>query len=231
MKKKTQRIFAGILAVLISIAMVGLGIIGILFSGDETPSGSTTSNKTANAAADYQAQKARIEAMVQQAKVDPGNVPLQTALGDEYYNAGVAAEQVAPTEVQENFKHAVEAYQIVLKTNKDPNIMVDMGTSAFYSGQNDLAEKTYKEAIVLKPDSYNALGNYGIFLSQAKNDWAGALTQWQKAQPLAQNSADQDRMKTLISQAQSQLKANPATNGVSNPNPALKNGVANPVTP
>jgi len=48
--------------------------------------------------------------------VDPGNVPLQTALGNEYYNAGMEAESVAPTEANANFKLAVEAYQIVLKT-------------------------------------------------------------------------------------------------------------------
>lgn len=223
MKKKTQRIFAGILAVLISIAMVGLGIIGILFSGDETPSGSTTSNKTANAAAEYQAQKVRIEAMVQQAKVDPGNVPLQTALGNEYYNAGREALNVAPSEVQENYKKAVEAYQKVLKTNKDPNIIVDMATSAFYSGDYDLAEKSFNEALVIKPDFINALINYGIFLSQAKQDWAGALNQWQKALPLAQNSSDKEQIQAMISQAQSELKTNPAAKGTSNPNPALNN--------
>ncbi|MDP4159440.1 MAG: hypothetical protein Q8911_06715, partial [Bacillota bacterium] len=83
----------------------------------------------------------------------------------------------------------------------------------------------------LKPDSYNALGNYGIFLSQAKKDWAGALTQWQKAQTLAQNSEDKERMKSLISEAESQLKGNSAAGGPSNPNPALKNGGANPATP
>ena len=231
LKKKQQRIFATILAVLISVAMIGSAVVGY-FAGGGIPSvNSNGSTKTTSAAENYQAQKARIEAMVQQAKTDPGNVPLQSALGNEYYDAGMAALDVAPTEAQGNFKHAIEAYQNVLKTNKDPNILVDMATAAFYSGDNDLAEKTYQEALALKPDSYNALGNYGIFLSQAKKDWAGALTQWQKAQTLAQNSTEKDRMKNLISQAESQLKANPAASGISNPNPALKNGVANPATP
>ena len=233
MKKKQQRIFATILAVFISVAMIGSAVVGY-FVGGGIPSPSADSGgstQTSSATANYQAQKVRLGALTQQAKADPGNVQLQTSLGNEYYDAGVAAQEVAPTEVQGNFKHAVEAYQLVLKTNKDPNIMVDMATAAFYSGDNDLAEKTYKEALVLKPDSYNALGNYGIFLSQAKKDWAGALTQWQKAQTLAQNSADKDRMKSLISQAETQLKGNSATSGLSNPNPALKNGGANPVTP
>ena len=225
LKKKTQRIFAGILAILMIIAMVGLGIIGVLLSGDETPSGSKNSNKAANAAADYQAQKVRIEAMVQQAKVDPGNVPLQTALGNEYYDAGVAADEVAPTETEENFKHAVEAYQNVLKTNKDPNVMVYMATAAFKSGDNDLAEKSFKEALALKPDFYNGLLNYGFFLANVKKDLPGAIIQWEKAQNIALNSTEKDQVKSLISQAQSELKTNPAANGTSNqnPNPALNN--------
>jgi len=224
MNKKTQRIFAGILAVVVSIAMVGTGIIGIFFGGDVQPAGSQNSNQTASATADYQAQKARIEAMLKQAKLDPGNVPLQTALGNEYYNAGVASQKVAPTETTGNFKSAVEAYQIVLKTNKDPNIIVDLATSAFYSGDYDLADKSFNEALVLKPNFLNALINYGIFLSQAKQDWAGALKQWQKALPLAQKSTDKDQIKAMISQAQDELKTNPAGNGTANqnPNPAVK---------
>ncbi|TGE33986.1 hypothetical protein [Desulfosporosinus sp. Sb-LF] len=230
MKKKQQRVFATILAVLISVAMIGSAVVGY-FVGGGVPPGTNSSTKTTSATEDYQAKKARVEAMAQQAKTDPGNVPLQSALGDGYYDAGMAALDVAPTDAQGNFKHAVEAYQNVLKTNKDFNVVVDMATAAFYSGDNELAEKTYKEALVLKPDSYNALGNYGIFLSQAKKDWAGALTQWQKAQSVAQTSDEKDRMKTLISEAENQLKANNAPNGISNPNPALKNGTSNSATP
>jgi len=223
LKKKTQRIYATILTVLISIAMIGSGFLGYFFGGGNTPVDSTNSNKTANAAADYQAQKVRIEAMVQQAKLDPGNVSLQTALGNQYYDAGVAAEEVAPTETGENYKHAVEAYQIVLKTSKDPNVMVDMATAAFKSGENDLAEKTFKEALALNPDHYNGLVNYGFFLANVKQDLPGAIIQWEKAQTIASTSTEKDQVKSLISQAQSELKNNPAANGTSNPNPALNN--------
>ncbi|TGE36576.1 hypothetical protein E4K67_19235 [Desulfosporosinus fructosivorans] len=228
MKKRTQRISAGILAVLVSIAMVGSGLLVFFFSGDdENPTG-TSASQTANATAEYQAQKLRIDAMVQQSKVDPENVPLQTALGNEYYNAGVAAQTVAPAEVKENFSKAVEAYQIVLKTNKDPNIIVDMATSAFYSENYDLADKSFKEALAIQPNFINALINYGIFLSQAKQDWAGALNQWQKALPLAQKSSDKEQIQAMISQAESELKTN-AANGTTNqnPNPAVDNSKGN----
>ncbi|MDR3542979.1 MAG: hypothetical protein P4L69_18760 [Desulfosporosinus sp.] len=229
MKKKQHTFFAWVLVILIIIAMVASGG-AMFFSGGGVPS--TNSNATtqaANPVADYQATKARLEAMVKQAKLDPGNIPLQTALGNEYYNAGAEAETVAIAETKENYKHAVEAYQNVLKTNKDINVMVDMATAAFKSGDNDLAEKSFNEALAIKPDFINALINYGIFLSEAKQDWTGALNQWQKALPLAQNSSDKAQIQAMISEAQSQIKAssnngtsNPATNGMSNP--TLKTG-------
>jgi len=222
LKKKTQRIYAGILAVLVSVAMVGSGLLVFFFQGDEPSYASNATTLTANAEAEYQAQKLRIDAMVKQAKTDPENIPLQTALGNQYYEAAMMARVVAPTEMEGNFSKAVEAYQMVLKTNKDPNIMVDMATSAFYSGNYELAEKTFTEALVIKPDFINGLINYGIFLSQVKQDWAGALTQWQKALPLAQNSSDKEQIEAMINQAQSQLINNQTTNGVSNP--TLKNG-------
>ena len=221
MNKKSQRIYAGVLAVLVSIAMIGSAFIGYFIGGD-TPSPNPGAYNTANTEAEYQDQKLRIDAMVQQAKADPENVSLQTALGDGYYDAAIKARVVAPNEMQENFKKAVEAYQKVLKTNKDPNIMVDMATSAFYSGDYDLAEKSYNEALVLKPDFINALINYGVFLSQAKQDWSGALIQWQKALPLAQNSSEKEQIQAMISQAQSELQANQTKDGMSNP--ILKNG-------
>lgn len=227
MKKQTQRVFAGVLAVLISVAMIGSAIIGYYVSGNGSTANPSTSSKTSNAAADYQAQKSRIEAMVNQAKVDPSNGQLQSALGNEYYDAGVTAQSVAPSEAQDNFKHAVDAYQNALKTQKnDVNILVDMATAAYYSGDNQLAENSYKEALTLKPDFINGLINYGFFLSQAKQDWAGALIQWQKALPLAQSSSDKEQVQAMINQAQSQLKST-GNNGLSNP--AL-NGAANATT-
>ena len=224
--KKQHRFFAVILVVLISIAMIGSGF-SMFFSGSGVPS--TDLNPSTNTVAQYQAKKVRISAMAERAKADPENVQLQITLGNEYYDAGVAASELAPNETQENFKQAVGAYQNALKTNKDPNVMVDMATAAFKSGDNDLAEKSFQEALVLKPDFYNGLVNYGIFLANVKQDLAGAIAQWQKAQNIAQSSSEKEQIKSIIDQAQSQLNSGgPATNGMSNP--LLKTDGANPTT-
>lgn len=206
MQKKTQRIFAGVLAVLISIAMVGSGLLVFFFQGDEQLPGSSAAAQTANIEAEYQAQKLRIDAMVEQAKIDPEKIPLQTALGDEYYQAGMTAQMVAPTEMKENFSKAVQAYQKVVETNKDANIMVNLATSAFYSEDNELAEKSYQEALEINPEFLNGLIYYGFFRAYAKQDWAGAIEQWQKALPLAQSS-EKEQIQAMIDQAQTQLEA------------------------
>ncbi len=229
MRKRQHRVFAMILVVLIAIAMVGSGF-AVFFGGSGIPAPNQNSATNTNTLADYQAKKTRLATLAEQAKTDTGNVALQTDLGNEYYDAGLEAETVAPSESAENYKHAVEAYQNVLKVNKDPNVMVDMATAAFKSGQNDLAEKTYVEALTIKPDFLNGLVNYGIFLANVKQDLPGAIAQWQKAQNLAQPGTEQDQIKAFISQAQSQLKGgtNSSGGGASNPNPALKNGASTP---
>lgn len=236
MKKRQQRVFAVIIVSLVTLAMVGSGF-AMFFSNSGIPSPNQNSSTNSNTIADYQAKKASLATLAAQAKSDTGNVALQTALGNEYYDAGLEAETVAPSESPENYKHAVEAYQNVLKVNKDTNVMVDMATAAFKSGQNDLAEKMYQEALTIKPDFLNGLVNYGIFLANIKQDLPGAIAQWQKAQNVATTGTDKDQINSLISQAQNQLKsgtnpatggANPSNGGYSNPNPALKNGASTP---
>jgi tetratricopeptide (TPR) repeat protein len=230
LRKRQHRIFAVILVGLITIAMVGSGF-AMFFSGSgiQIPNQNSTANTT-NSTADYQAKKVRLAELSERAKSDTGNVALQTDLGNEYYDAGLEAETAAPAESSENYKHAVEAYQNVLKVNKDANVMVDLATAAFKSGQNDLAEKTYQEALTMKPDFLNGLVNYGVFLETSKKDFQGAITQWQKALKVAQDGNEKTQINSMIDQAQSQLKgtSNTAATGISNPNPALKNGTAAP---
>lgn len=217
MINKKHRIFATIIVVLIIITMTGSGIIAIIASGfginqSGSSSSGTTASTTASQLADYQAQKTYLDQLVQQAKADTANIPLQKTLGDKYYTLGVTSIQVAPTETQANFKQAVEAYQVVLTSQQDVDVMVDMGTAAYYSGDTDLAEKMYKQALAIKSDHYNGLVNYGIFLADARQNWAEALIQWQKALPLAQSSSDKTQatqIEAFIAEAQTQLKTTP----------------------
>ncbi|KTE90737.1 hypothetical protein AT727_24035 [Desulfitobacterium hafniense] len=116
-----------------------------------------------------QSLKNQVEALRNEVKVNPQDPTARLKLANAYYDLG---EQVrhgtAPDQAIPYFKQAVEEYKEVIKIKQDINVLVDMATAAFRSGQYELAEKTFNEAITAKPDFLNALVNYGMFLMDAK---------------------------------------------------------------
>jgi len=90
-------------------------------------------------------------------------------------------------------------------TKQDIDVLTDMATAAFYSGQSDLAEKSYKEALNERPDFQQALFNYGVFLSYVKKDYPAAIRMWQTALDKEPNGPNADRLKQLIPQTKDML--------------------------
>lgn len=216
MKKKTQRIFAIIIAILVSFSMIGTAAFGYIYSNLSTPPSSSASAPSSTE--QFKQQKSQVQSLELQAKAKPDDLGLQQQLADAYYDLGVTAQQVAPAEAPTDFSQAIQGYQKVLKNKKDINVLVDMATAAFYAGQNDLAEKSFKEALADKPDFPNALYNYGIFLAQAKNDLNGAIQLWQEALNKNPTGPDAENLKQLIAQAKSAQSA--GKNPLNTPAPA-----------
>lgn len=176
------------------VGLVGAGAIGYFASGTSpTPSSFSGNN-------DYSSLKRQVDALNQQVKSNPNNIPLQQDLGNAYYDLASEAQKSVPNEAQEDFNQAVKYYQNVLKTKKDINVLTDMATAAFYGGQNDVADASFKQALADRPDFQQALFNYGVFLSNAKQDYPTAISMWQTALDKEPNGANADRLKQLISQ-------------------------------
>jgi len=193
--KKSQRITVIIIAILITISLVGAGVFGY-FSGGTSPNSSSASNTN-----DYSSLKSRVDALNQQVNSNPNDIQLQQDLGNAYYDLASVAQKDAPNEVQEDYNQAVKYYQNVLKTKKDINVLTDMATAAFYGGQNDLADRSFKEALTETPDFSQALFNYGVFLSEVKKDYPSAIRMWQTVLDKVPNGPNADQLKQLISQA------------------------------
>lgn len=125
-----------------------------------------------------QSLKNQVEALRNEVKVNPQDPTARLKLANAYYDLG---EQVrhgtAPDQAIPYFKQAVEEYKEVIKIKQDINVLVDMATAAFRSGQYELAEKTFNEAITAKPDFLNALVTMGCSLWMQK-DYLGAIEQW-----------------------------------------------------
>lgn len=203
-KLKRNRTIAIIIVVLVSISMIGSSFV--LFFSD-TPAKSTVS------AADSQIQnlQSQVDGFNQALKSNPQDPNLRLSLANSYYDLGIAQlnssqDQAVAGAATTSLKQAITEYQEVLKSKKDDiSILVDMATAAFYSGDNILAEATFKQALAIKPDFLNGLMNYGVFLMDAKGDYLGAIAEFNKALNTNPSAENVQQIKSLISMAQSKL--------------------------
>lgn len=214
--KKTQQIKAIIITILLAMSIVGAGY-GYFYGG--TSQTSSSSSNSGNS--DYNSSKNKVHVLNQKLISNPNDIPLQQELGNAYYDLAAVAQKVAPNEAKEYYMLAVKYYQNVLNTKQDINVLTDMATAAFYSKQSDLAEKSFKEALIQRPDFTQAAFNYGVFLSEIKKDYSTAIRVWQNALDKEPNGPNADRLKQLIPQTKDKLALqqktdNPGANTPSN---------------
>lgn len=213
--RKNQRIVAIVIAALVSLSMIASPFVMYFSSAND--SNAVYSNGANSTAQGLQSQ---INSLSQAVQSNPQDTASRLNLANAYYDLAVATQGGKnPEQAGPIFKQAVGEYQEVIKTRKDVNILVDMATAAFYGGENEVAENTFKQALAEKPDFLNALLNYGVFLMSAKNDYMGAIAQWNTALTTSNPSPnDTERLKGLISTAQEQFQASFEKSGsINNP--------------
>ena len=208
--EKKQKIKAIVITTLLAIIIVGAGAYGYFYGGTSPASSSSSSN---NSNSDYNSSKNQVNVFNQQLSSNPNDIPLQQDLGNAYYDLARVAQKVAPNEAKDDYILAIKYYQNVLKTKQDINVLTDMATAAFYSGQSDLAEKSYKEALNERPDFQQALFNYGVFLSYIKKDYPAAISMWQTALDKEPNGPNADQIKQLIPKTRDMLTSQQKTIG------------------
>lgn len=203
--KKTQSFKAIVIVVLLILSIVGAGAFGYFRGNSSTANSSLAQPSSTSANSDYTNLKNRVNELSQQVRSNPNDIQLQQDLGNAYYDLGAAARTAAPNEAKNDFIQATKYYQNVLNTKQDINVLTDMATAAFYSGQNDLAEKSYQKAIHENPNFQQALFNYGIFTYQIKKDNAKAIQLWQSALNKDPNGPNAEEIKQLIAKAKTEL--------------------------
>lgn len=187
-----------IIVVLLIACLIGAGAYGFFSNNGGTIPPSSSSAASDNSV--YTNTKNRVNALTQQLKSNPNDLGLQQDLGNAYYDLGTASQKIAPNEANEAYSEAIKFYQNVLKSKQDLNVMTDMATAAFYSGQLDLAEKTYQKALSINPNFAPALYNYGIYIYEIKKDSQSAIRMWQTVINQDPNGPLTTQIKSLISQ-------------------------------
>ncbi len=224
--RKNHKKMAIVIVALVALSMIAPSFV-LLFSNSNN-SNAVYSNSTANSnGTNATALQNQIDSLSQALNSNPQDTATRLSLANTYYDLAVATQGGnSPADAGPIFKQAVAEYQEVAKTQKDVNILVDMATAAFYGGEDEVADKTFKEALALKPDFLNALTNYGFFLMEAKNDYMGAIAQWNTA--LAKSNPSQEdtgRLNGFIKMAQERLQSSFEQSGsINNPGTSSPSG-------
>ena len=187
----SKKIKTIIITILLTTVLGGTGAYSYFTkTPSSSPSSSTSSSSENNG---YNSMKTQVNLLSQKLSSNPNDISLQQDLGNAYYDLATIAQKVAPNEAREDYIQAIKYYQSVLNTKQDINVLTDMATAAFYSGQYDLAEKSYKEALAKSPNFTQAYFNYGVFLLEVKKDASAAISLWQTAldkEPTGPNADD-----------------------------------------
>lgn len=180
--KRAIRIPFIILTIAIAASLVGYFAMG------SAPLPSVPVNEQAGAsagdavAAAIGQQQTTIRQLEQALKLNESNQQLWVELGNARYDlGGIYSGQQRFPEAQQEFSRAVEAYQKALEIVPGQiDVRVDMATAAYFAGRDDEAEAGFAKALEQNPDHLIANLNYGVFLADRRNDYAKAVTYWQK---------------------------------------------------
>jgi len=103
------------------------------------------------------------------------------------------------------YSEAIAAYQAVLKRDeRNVDAMTHLGLIVAVGGHADSALETFDKAIKIDPKYPPAYLYRGQVLYEQKQDYAGAVTAWERFMALVPSGEDRDRVAELLKRARSQ---------------------------
>ena len=119
---------------------------------------------------------------------NPSDFDKLVQLGNLYYDNNVYPE-------------AITYYTRAVKVRPDPNVLTDLGTAYFYTGDSKTALTKFDEALKQDPKLANALFNTGIVKWQGMKDPKGAIEVWEKLLRENPNYEGKQKIQELIERA------------------------------
>ncbi len=108
------------------------------------------------------------------------------------------------------YQEAIAAYQAVLKRDaKNVDAMTHLALIVAIGGHTDTALETLDKAVAIDPNYAPAYLYRGQILSEAKQDYRGAIGAWEKLAALTPEGEDRARINQMIQEAKARL-SNPS---------------------
>lgn len=182
-----------------------LGVaLGYLFRGSASAGATTVqaSSSTEGSMPQGQAQQGAVTPEQQKAMVDQTVAPLLATLKANPGDLNTIVQVANLYYDGQQYADAVKYYQLAVKsqpTNAD--LLTDLGTSIWYTGDADGAIAEFQTALRYKPDHPGTLFNLGIVRWQGKFDPKGAVEAWEQLLKLNPNYEHKQEVQEYIERA------------------------------
>jgi cytochrome c-type biogenesis protein CcmH/NrfG len=201
--------WSGTQAYILAVFCLVLGVaIGYLFRGSASPGVTAAAGSPAQgSAARGQAAQPQLTAEQQKAMVDQTVPPLLAILKNNPDDFNTLVQVANLYYDGRQYPEAVNYYRLAVKgqpTNAD--LLTDLGTSLWYTGDADGAIAEFQQALKYRPDHPGTLFNLGVVRWQGKFDPKGAVQAWEQLLKTNPNYPQKQEVQEYIDRAKQHAK-------------------------
>ena len=200
----------GTQACILAAVCLVLGVaLGYLFRGSASPVATTAAaaSSAEGSAAQGQPGQPQLTPEQQKAMADQAVAPLLATLKSNPDDFNTLAQVANLYYDGKQYPDAVKYYQLAIKvqpTNSD--VLTDLGTSLWYTGDADGAIAEFQKALKYRPDHPGTLFNLGVVRWQGKLDPKGAIEAWEQLLKLNPNYPQKQEVRDFIDRARQHAK-------------------------
>ncbi len=196
MKQRYQKITVIAIIAIVSISLIGTSFVAIFLPDD------TLTQESQDAIIlqkEYDSRKEIVLQLDKKLAENPDDTEAQLALADALLDKSRVSSRVNAEEFAEDLRQAIDLYRAALEKNEDTGVMHKLAIAAFWFGDNDLSESTYKQLLALEPQNADALFGYGMLLFYNVKDYKQAEEKWQQGLSLVTDEQQKKEFEDMLS--------------------------------
>ena len=196
-------------AYILAVFCLVLGVaLGYLFRGSASPERTDDrSSSAAETASQNQPTWAQLSPEKQKQMVDQAAAPLLAALKSSPDKFATVVKLANLYYDGRQFPEAIQYYRRAVNIQPhNADVLTDLGTSLWYTGDADQAIANFEQALKYRPNSPETLFNLGVVRWQGKMDPQGATQAWEELLDRNPNYPERRQIEEYIARAKEHVK-------------------------
>lgn len=202
--------WTGTKAYVLAVFCLVVGVaLGYLFRGSASPLAETaTTAGPANGSVPHgQSTQGEVSPEQQKARLDQAVAPLLATLQSNPDDFNTIVQVANLYYDGHQYPDAVKYYQLAVKSQpENADLLTDLGTSIWYTGDADGAITEFQQALKYRPGHPGTLFNLGVVRWQGKLDPKGAVQAWEELLRRNPNYPEKQQVQEYIERAKQHAK-------------------------